>query len=444
MLIEKYCTPFIFIAGIGFFVLAFITMCVIPSIQVRITDSTITNINEEEVSVPDYTELQKRGMRVYINEACWQCHTQFIRPVAGEEKRWGPISQAGEKSWDKPHLFGTRRVGPDLSREGGTRTDGWHYAHLYSPRSVMSDSVMPSFSWLFKKDKEGNPLPSDDVSALVSYLQKLGTAIGDWSLRRRENRPSVGNPPLVTMALINRGKDVFMRYCIGCHGKEGQGDGEMAIFFEFKPRDFTKGVFRIGSTFDLPTEKDIFRTITRGMYGSAMPSWSILSEDDRWALVKFIKTLAIFYDEDEEEYFNIFELRGESPEVYISAEPEVTPESIKRGENIFKNVIGCPKCHGEDNKGLTREDGDFDWVDEAGRPIPKSADLTSGVFKSGSSPQDIYLIFVTGREGSPMPSFSEKLPSEQDRWDLVHYVRSLFTDDLRRKEVSLLPEEYQE
>ncbi|KKN31512.1 hypothetical protein LCGC14_0823410, partial [marine sediment metagenome] len=103
----------------------------------------------------------------------------------------------------------------------------------------------------YKKDKEGNPLPSDDVSALVSYLQKLGTAIGDWSLRRRENRPSVGNPPLVTMALINRGKDVFMRYCIGCHGKEGQGDGEMAIFFEFKPRDFTKGVFRIGSTFDL-------------------------------------------------------------------------------------------------------------------------------------------------------------------------------------------------
>jgi len=152
----------------------------------------------------------------------------------------------------------------------------------------------------------------------------------------------------------------------------------------------------------------------------------------------------IFYDEDEEEYFNIFELRGESPEVYISAEPEVTPESIKSGENIFKNVIGCPKCHGEDNKGLTRKDGDFDWVDEAGRPIPKSADLTNGVFKSGSSPQDIYLIFVTGREGSPMPSFSEKLPSEQDRWDLVHYVRSLFTDDLRRKGVSLLPEEYQE
>ena len=64
----------------------------------------------------DYTPLQQRGRRVYLREGCWYCHSQYVRPVTGETRRWGPVSEAGEYAYDVPHLFGTRRIGPDLTR----------------------------------------------------------------------------------------------------------------------------------------------------------------------------------------------------------------------------------------------------------------------------------------------------------------------------------------
>ncbi len=64
----------------------------------------------------DYTEQQLRGRNIYLREGCWYCHSQFVRPVTGEIRRWGPVSEAGEYVYDVPHLFGTRRIGPDLTR----------------------------------------------------------------------------------------------------------------------------------------------------------------------------------------------------------------------------------------------------------------------------------------------------------------------------------------
>ena len=84
----------------------------------------------------DYTPLQQRGRRVYLREGCWYCHSQYVRPVTGETRRWGPVSEAGEYAYDVPHLFGTRRIGPDLTRVGLKYGDEWHYAHFWNARML--------------------------------------------------------------------------------------------------------------------------------------------------------------------------------------------------------------------------------------------------------------------------------------------------------------------
>src|SRR3546814_1599348 len=84
----------------------------------------------------DYTDLEQLGRRVYIREGCWYCHSQFVRPVTGETRRWGPVSQAGEYAFDVPHLFSTRRLGPDLTRVGLKFSAEWHQigrAHVRPP-----------------------------------------------------------------------------------------------------------------------------------------------------------------------------------------------------------------------------------------------------------------------------------------------------------------------
>jgi len=97
----------------------------------------------------DYTPLQERGRRVYLREGCWYCHSQFVRPVTGETRRWGPVSEAGEYTFDTPHLFGTRRIGPDLTRVGLKYGDEWHYAHFWNARMLTPESVMAPYEGLF-------------------------------------------------------------------------------------------------------------------------------------------------------------------------------------------------------------------------------------------------------------------------------------------------------
>jgi len=115
------------------------------------------------------------GKAIYIAEACWHCHSQFVRPVAKEDLRFGPVSTAEEYQnlMNLPHLFGTRRVGPDLIREAGKHSSDWQMAHLYDPRSVSPYSVMPSYRWFFDDDRR----PTRRALALVAYLQWLGSWI---------------------------------------------------------------------------------------------------------------------------------------------------------------------------------------------------------------------------------------------------------------------------
>lgn len=121
-----------------------------------------------------YSDAQLRGRAVYVREGCWYCHTQQIRTLEADTQRYGwrgvaaPISLPGEYSADEPHLLGTRRIGPDLSRVGGKYKTSWHKAHFNNPRDLVPGSVMPPFPWLITQNG------GKDFDDIVAYLQVLG------------------------------------------------------------------------------------------------------------------------------------------------------------------------------------------------------------------------------------------------------------------------------
>ncbi len=98
-----------------------------------------------------YAQAIRDGRDLYVAEACWHCHSQFVRPVANEEQRFGQVRTSAhyDTALDRPVMWGTRRVGPDLTNEGGLRPNDWHVAHLFDPRSTSPGSVMPGYTWYF-------------------------------------------------------------------------------------------------------------------------------------------------------------------------------------------------------------------------------------------------------------------------------------------------------
>jgi cytochrome c oxidase cbb3-type subunit II len=184
--IEKFSGIFL-IAGLLMFLTAVVGLGVIPVWMLEkmdrwqdIATEVPSNFHAEYSTVEEYKAALVHGRDIYIKEACWHCHSQFVRPTANENLRYGPVSLPGESQniLHLPQLFGTRRVGPDLSREAGKKSNDWHYAHLYKPTNVVPQSVMPSYSWYFEI-KEGIPIPTADAKALVAYLQWLGNSVAD-------------------------------------------------------------------------------------------------------------------------------------------------------------------------------------------------------------------------------------------------------------------------
>src|SRR3984893_10668973 len=159
------------VAGVLFFFLAVFTQGILTLIEpsARTTDVTAvvrTDLGQLKwmlTEATDYTPLQQQGRRVYLREGCWYCHSQYVRPVTGETRRWGPVSEAGEYTFDVPHLFGTRRIGPDLTRVGLKDSDEWHYAHFWNPRMLSVDSIMAPFRGLF--DSPGDRIKIVDDGA---------------------------------------------------------------------------------------------------------------------------------------------------------------------------------------------------------------------------------------------------------------------------------------
>lgn len=117
-----------------------------------------------------YDAVELTGRDIYIREACSVCHSQQIRPLLAEVRRYGPYSRAGESVYDRPFLWGSKRTGPDLHRIGGKYSDIWHRLHLIDPREVVSNSIMPAYPWLAKQAANAN----DDIQIKMRVLRKLG------------------------------------------------------------------------------------------------------------------------------------------------------------------------------------------------------------------------------------------------------------------------------
>jgi len=193
---ERFGASFL-IAGVVTFLLGFFLQGLMPILTLR--KLSVTPVEEIAQTIPpefhqlaeDYPNEFERyfgevnpetfaraltiGKENYIAEACWHCHSQFVRPVSKEDLRFGPVSTPAEYQnlMNLPHLFGTRRVGPDLIREAGVHSNDWHAAHFYEPRNVAPYSVMPAYPWFFDDDKQ----PNERGLALIAYVQWLGS----WS-----------------------------------------------------------------------------------------------------------------------------------------------------------------------------------------------------------------------------------------------------------------------
>ena len=215
-----------------------------------------------------------------------------------------------------------------------------------------------------------------------------------------------------------RGKDLYTRYCVFCHGEQGDGRGESAPFLDPKPRDFTKAVFKCRSTpsGSLPLDRDLYDTISRGVHASGMPSWKPLLRQERVDLVAYIKTYSSSFQEEKP---------GEP--VSIPREPPSSAESVQRGGEVFQSM-NCWSCHGKDGRGHGPSAATL--TDNKGDAIAPF-DFTSGPrFKCGDTNQDMFRDLVTGLDGTPMPSFAAAMTADQ-RWDVVHYIRSLHTSKKR-------------
>jgi mono/diheme cytochrome c family protein len=208
------------------------------------------------------------------------------------------------------------------------------------------------------------------------------------------------------------GKALYRRYCITCHGVHGDGAGENAPHLDPRPRDFTKATFKCRSTpsGSLPTDSDLFNTISRGLYNSAMPPWKPLTRQQRADLVAYVKSFSPRFQEE-----------PPVAPVTIPPEPPTTPESVRRGAESFQS-LNCWSCHGKEGRG--NGPSALTLTDNKGYPI-LPFDLTSGNhFKCGETRSDMFKDLMTGLDGTPMPSFTDALKPDQI-WDLVHYIQTL-------------------
>ena len=122
-----------------------------------------------------YAPLELDGRDIYIRESCSTCHTQQVRPLLAEVKRYGPYSRAGEFAYDRPFLWGSKRTGPDLARIGGKYSDAWHHVHLLDPRAVVPASIMPAYRWLAERDADQDRT----IEARMRTLRRLGHPYSD-------------------------------------------------------------------------------------------------------------------------------------------------------------------------------------------------------------------------------------------------------------------------
>ncbi|MGD8341264.1 MAG: cbb3-type cytochrome c oxidase subunit I, partial [Gammaproteobacteria bacterium] len=385
------------IAGIAFFVMSVSLLGVWPG-QVLATQT--------ELSAPArplaLTTSELRGREIYAAEGCAYCHTQQIRYTEADVARFGLPTVAWETRFDYPHLFGTRRIGPDLSRAGATRTEDWHYAHLFAPRSVVPLSIMPSYEWLFDGAAD-RPLQS--ARDLVAYIESLGRARelawpeGDAAARAAlpadrwtamafgsgplnahpsRTRPRGGAPELGPPASGGVGPELWGQNCAGCHGPGGGGDGPAARWLEPAPPDLSLREY---------TDDRLADVLWNGVDGTAMPAFRDQPFENLAALADVVKGFAA------------------AP---ASASP--TAEELALGQSVY--AVNCYECHGESGQG--------DGFAAAEFPVAPT-DFTGERLSLAENIR----VLGTGVEGTSMAPWTDRL-SADEIVAAAHYVRQLF------------------
>jgi len=222
--------------------------------------------------------------------------------------------------------------------------------------------------------------------------------------------PSPGPKPPVDVRLRALGAEVYRLRCTPCHGVNGNGRGPQAPRLSVPPRDFTSCVYELRSTptGTLPTDLDLYRSVSRGLHGTAMLPWAWLPELERRAVVEHVKSFcARFAEEGPGEPF---------PE---AAEPPETSELGLRGRDAYVRA-GCPSCHGP------RGDGDGPSAGtlrrDSGLPV-RPRPFAGARFLRGGSLGDLFLSLETGLDGTPMPSYETASP--EDLWAIAAHVRGL-------------------
>jgi mono/diheme cytochrome c family protein len=208
-----------------------------------------------------------------------------------------------------------------------------------------------------------------------------------------------------------RGKVVYERYCLSCHGELGNGEGEVAEWIDPKPRDYRQGTFKWRSTPSgaLPLVSDLEKTINDGVYGTYMPTWFAIGHRNRLDVIAYIQTFSPRWQAEKA-----------PPPITIPSDPGYNTASVQRGKALYERE-NCAQCHGPSalGDGPSARDLKNDWGYQI---VPY--DLTQGHIKCGDTGPDIYRVFMTGLNGTPMPAFADSIKPEE-AWDLVHYIESL-------------------
>jgi cbb3-type cytochrome c oxidase subunit II len=246
------------------------------------------------------TTLENAGRRIYIANGCQYCHSQYIRPQDwdyGHDR----VAQAGDYVGDTPPLLGSERQGPDLSQEGGLRSDDWHRAHFVNPRFTRPNSIMPPFEFLLEEDRV----------ELTAYVQSLGGLDADSRMARQKqwrakavNADIEGphanmdwlhsqvptqwmelpNPYPATEASLKRGEMIYLHFCIGCHGPVGDGLGPAKPHLDPPPFNFTY-LRRVEG----PIGGMLYHQVMNGITGTAMPPFKTELESEKiWDVSNYI------------------------------------------------------------------------------------------------------------------------------------------------------------
>ena len=225
-------------------------------------------------------------------------------------------------------------------------------------------------------------------------------------------------PTVASAQASHPGKPVYDKWCAGCHGVEGRGDGPGARYMLPLPRDFTRASYQIRTTAtgELPTDEDLRRVIDDGMPGTAMPGWrGRITDREREDVIAYLKTMSRFF------------ANAQPPQpLSIGGAPGGGEDAIAEGRRVYEQME-CFKCHGQQGRG----DGTSapTLVDDWDSPI-RAADLSENWhFNGGGTVEQIYTRLRTGLDGTPMPTFSDAveagLVTDEQLWQLAHYVRSL-------------------